>query len=186
MVLESRGDTGHNAMVGRKVPHPVSTKYHDGTLPPGKRRKISGGTDGDSSRDLSENEEFFKGPQVYRRENSDLEDEHDENEFEGPFLAQRSTELESALPEVETDKHAIEQYEAMRAAGEVAEDLKSRITQRTWVQGKSSIYVDAFNLALETVLEDESHLFDEKELEVFRQWRSLKYEAQYLYVRLDF
>jgi Fanconi-associated nuclease 1 len=58
--------------------------------------------------------------------------------------------------------------------------LKDRLSNRTWTKGKSSIYVDAFNLALETVLEDERHLFDEKEIEVFKQWRELEYEAQYL------
>ena len=68
----------------------------------------------------------------------------------------------------------------MRAAEDVPEDLKSRLNQRSWAKGKSSIYVDAFNLALETVLEDEGHLFDEKEMEVFTQWRGLEYEAQYL------
>ncbi|KAH7364599.1 VRR-NUC domain-containing protein [Rhexocercosporidium sp. MPI-PUGE-AT-0058] len=72
----------------------------------------------------------------------------------------------------------------MRAAEDVPEYLKSRLTQRTWIKGKSSIYVDAFNLALETVLKDEGHLFDEKEMEVFELWRQLDYEAQYLYVRL--
>jgi fanconi-associated nuclease 1 len=88
--------------------------------------------------------------------------------------------LESALPPVKTDKKAIEEYEAMRAAEDVPEDLKARLSQRSWTKGKSSIYVDAFNLALETVLEDERHLFDEKEIEVFSQWKGLEYEAQYL------
>ncbi|KAF3906227.1 hypothetical protein ABW20_dc0101794 [Dactylellina cionopaga] len=49
---------------------------------------------------------------------------------------------------------------------------------------KSSIYVDAFNLALDTVLEDESYLFDESEHEIFKKYRDLDYESQYLYVRL--
>ncbi|KIH89717.1 fanconi-associated nuclease 1 [Sporothrix brasiliensis 5110] len=49
---------------------------------------------------------------------------------------------------------------------------------------RSSIYVDAFNIALDTVLEQEEHLFNEKEKAVFSAWRSLDYEAQYLYVRL--
>ena len=37
-----------------------------------------------------------------------------------------------------------------------------------------------FNLALDTVLDEESHLFDEAEKAVFEQWRALNYEAQYL------
>lgn len=42
--------------------------------------------------------------------------------------------------------------------------------------------MDAFNLALDTVLEEESHLFDEAETKVFEDWKALSYEAQYLYV----
>lgn len=93
----------------------------------------------------------------------------------------RPTELEAALPAVKSDREAIEEYEAMRAneAG-IPDELKIRLDQGKWRTGKSSIYVDAFNLALDTVLEDEKHLFDEKEIEVFRQWRELDYEAQYL------
>ena len=45
---------------------------------------------------------------------------------------------------------------------------------------RSSIYVDAFNIALDTVLEQEEHLFSEKEKAVFAAWRDLDYEAQYL------
>ncbi|KAF8477299.1 VRR-NUC domain-containing protein [Kalaharituber pfeilii] len=48
----------------------------------------------------------------------------------------------------------------------------------------SSLYTDAFNLALDTVLAEESHLFNEEEGETFQRYRSLPYEAQYLYVRL--
>lgn len=98
------------------------------------------------------------------------------------------TAFESSLPAVATDREAIEEYEAMRAsqisqndAGD-ADDSAARIDKRNWVRGKSSIYVDAFNLALDTVLEDEAHLFDDKEKCVFDQWRALGYEAQYLSV----
>ncbi|CAK7214605.1 hypothetical protein SCUCBS95973_002203 [Sporothrix curviconia] len=49
---------------------------------------------------------------------------------------------------------------------------------------RSSIYVDAFNIALDTVLEQEEHLFSKKEKAVFAAWRDLDYEAHYLYVRL--
>lgn len=45
----------------------------------------------------------------------------------------------------------------------------------------SSIYVDAFNLALNTVLQDELHLFSYAEQEVFAKYRSLEYEPQFLY-----
>lgn len=46
---------------------------------------------------------------------------------------------------------------------------------------KSSMYVDAFNLALDTVLQDELHLFSDAEQEVFAKYRSLEYEPQFLY-----
>ncbi|KAF3162650.1 hypothetical protein TWF225_006735 [Orbilia oligospora] len=74
------------------------------------------------------------------------------------------TGLESSLPQL-TDYEAINREE----------DNGFR---------RSSIYVDAFNLALDTVLEEEAYLFDEQEHEVFGKYRGLDYEAQYLYVRL--
>jgi Fanconi-associated nuclease 1 len=111
---------------------------------------------------------------------SDIVDE------DGPSLdspPQRPTAFENSLPAVATDQEAIEEYEAMRASqssqNEPA-DASAAADQRHWVRGNSSIYVDAFNLALDTVLEDEAHLFDAKEMCVFEQWRALSYEAQYL------
>ncbi|KAK2071159.1 hypothetical protein P8C59_005606 [Phyllachora maydis] len=109
----------------------------------------------------------------------------------------RMTAIDAALPEVAADEDAIEQYEVMRAsqlsqsdsqsqtsAADHGVDAAKRLDERGWVRGKSSIYVDAFNLALDTVLEDEAHLFDEKEKHVFARWHALNYQAQYLYVRL--
>ncbi|PYI06077.1 VRR-NUC domain-containing protein [Aspergillus sclerotiicarbonarius CBS 121057] len=103
-----------------------------------------------------------------------------ENDAEIPSNSQ--TELESSLPAVQTDNRAIEEYESSRAVDEP--NLEQRLRDGTWRKGRSSIYVDAFNLALEIVLDEEAHLFDAAEMEVFRQWRELDYEAQYLYVRL--
>ncbi|GKZ39955.1 hypothetical protein AbraIFM66950_001719, partial [Aspergillus brasiliensis] len=94
------------------------------------------------------------------------------------------TELESSLPTIQADDRAIEEYEASHAVNENEPDLQQRLRDGTWRKGRSSIYVDAFNLALETVLDEEAHLFNEAEMEVFRLWRELDYEAQYLYVRL--
>jgi Fanconi-associated nuclease 1 len=179
MVLESRGAAGHNAMLGRRVPHPASTKFHDDdTAPPAKRLKFFESTDGEDSRNVSGDEGVLRTPDNYGDEIPDSEDDGQEDDEKS--TPHRPTELESALPPVKTDKEAIDEYEAMRAAEDVPEDLKSRLSQRSWTKGKSSIYVDAFNLALETVLEDEGHLFDEKETEVFNQWRELEYEPQYL------
>ena len=114
----------------------------------------------------------------------EIRDSEAETEDEDVSLAShtRQTELEIALPPVKTDKEAIAEYDAFKAAqGVVPLDAEGRLEQRKWIKGKSSIYVDAFNLALETVLEDEGHLFDEDELGVFQQWREMTYEAQYLY-----
>ncbi|KAL2166259.1 hypothetical protein VTG60DRAFT_3072 [Thermothelomyces hinnuleus] len=97
------------------------------------------------------------------------------------------TAFESSLPAVATGEKAIEEYEALCASQisqNDAEAASARIGTKQWVRGRSSIYVDAFNLALDTVLEGESQLFDAKEKSVFEHWRSLGYEAQYLYVRL--
>ncbi|KAI1749364.1 VRR-NUC domain-containing protein [Xylaria castorea] len=95
------------------------------------------------------------------------------------------TAIESSLPEIKPDKQAIEEYQNSKAAqSNDAGSAASRLDSRAWVRGKSSLYVDAFNLALDTVLDEEAHLFDDKENRVFEQWRSLSYEAQFLYVRL--
>jgi fanconi-associated nuclease 1 len=99
---------------------------------------------------------------------------------------EKQTELEISLPPVRTDQKAIEEYEASWA-GQVSEegddlDLQARMKSQRWKKGSSSIYVDAFNLALEAVLVEEAHLFNEAEREVFRYWRGLPYESQYLYV----
>ena len=101
-----------------------------------------------------------------------------------PAPDSHKTAMESSMAPVQTDQHAIEEYEVMRASQVEVDNgtAASRIDSRKWVRGKSSIYVDAFNLALDTVLEDEAHLFDDKEKAVFQAWQSLSYEAQYLSV----
>lgn len=116
------------------------------------------------------------------------EDEYGDVDNRNMSINHQNTAIEDSLPPVETDTHAIEEYEDMRASQLSTSDddipSHSDVDRRKWVRGKSSIYVDAFNLALDTVLEDEAHLFNNKEMAVFDQWRSLDYEAQYLYVRL--
>lgn len=168
----------HNAMLGRKIPHPKSTKFDgddadDFASPPAKRVK----------RDIST---FVKKSPIKSSRRDVIPDSEEDSENENLEVEVRShqTDLETALPHIETDKEAIEAYEASRVAEQAESGLNERLGERKWIKGKSSIYVDAFNLALETVLEDESHLFDEAEHVVFRQWRDLSYEAQYLYVRL--
>ncbi|KAI3329345.1 VRR-NUC domain-containing protein [Xylariaceae sp. AK1471] len=112
------------------------------------------------------------------------DDTAEKSETEDAHIS-RPTAIESSLPEIKPDKQAIEEYQNFKASqGDDTGTASSRLDSRKWVRGKSSLYVDAFNLALDTVLEDESHLFDEKEKRVFEEWRSLSYEAQFLYVRL--
>ncbi|KAF3028811.1 hypothetical protein E8E15_005655 [Penicillium rubens] len=98
------------------------------------------------------------------------------------IVTSSQTELETSLPAIKTDEDAIEEYEALQ--NDTKSGLHVRLRDGAWQKGKSSIYVDAFNLVLETVLDQESHLFNEAEMEIFRQWQGLYYESQYLYVRL--
>ncbi|KAJ5495535.1 hypothetical protein N7539_000651 [Penicillium diatomitis] len=102
------------------------------------------------------------------------------------YMPSSPTELETSLPILDTDEDAIKVYESCKLEPKADEEpgLHARLRDGVWQRGKSSIYVDAFNLALETVLDEESHLFDDAEMEVFRQWKDLSYESQYLYVRL--
>ena len=94
----------------------------------------------------------------------------------------RTTDFENALPVTEPDEETIKEYQSFKLSqtnnsdGETTEK-----TRPMWIKGKSSIYVDAFNLALDTVLDEESHLFDDKEKDIFCQWRELDYEAQFMY-----
>lgn len=171
-------------MLGQRIQHPSSTNYHEEEgfpNPSAKRLKRFDSTETFLSRGGSEDEEGRVTPirRVYSWEIPDSETEN-ENENQVSLDPGRQTELESALPSIQTDEEAIAKYEAARAAEGELLVLKGRLGQRKWVQGKSSIYVDAFNQALETVLEDESHLFDEAEKAVFEQWRNLSYEGQYL------
>ncbi|KAL8898846.1 MAG: hypothetical protein Q9207_006500, partial [Kuettlingeria erythrocarpa] len=183
MVLSARSRASHNQMLGQRIAHPPSTNFEEGfDLPAAKRVKRLDSIDTSPSPALSDEESFNVSPRTRfrRKEIADSEAESDD-EVRIPHASQ--TELESALPPVKTDKEAIAEYEATRAA-EAGLDLQGRLGQRQWVPGKSSIYVDAFNLALETVLDEESHLFDEAEMAVFQRWREMSYEGQYLYVRL--
>lgn len=186
MVLDYQASSKHNSMLGRRIPHPPSTNFdQDNDLPPAKRLKTFeslGDLEG-SALDNSDEESAASRPQS-RDEIPDSEEEQEGSDDEAPFAITRPTELENALPPIKTDKEAIADYEAMRAAEQeqgVSSEISERLSSRNWSRGRSSIYVDAFNLALETVLEDESHLFDEKEMEIFNIWRKLEYEAQYLY-----
>jgi Fanconi-associated nuclease 1 len=92
--------------------------------------------------------------------------------------------FEAALPHVRVDEQAIEEYEASQGERRAKEEERctaaERLNNRQWIRGKSSIYVDAFDLALDTVLDEESHLFNGPELALFKHWRELSYETKFL------
>lgn len=180
--------------MGTRIPHPASTNFHDDDpefpSPPAKRVKTATSSPKRGSPRKST---------ANRRIRDEIPDSEDEEEQDtestgGAELSAppRGTQLEATLPPVQTDEEAIEAYEAYKAGEQLVEENEprqdgttlSRLESRSWTRGRSSIYVDAFNLALDTVLEEEGHLFNEAELSLFQTWRDLDYEAQYLYVRL--
>ena len=183
-MLEARSPSKHNAMrgKGKPIPHPKSTNFDEDAefqTPPAKRVK----------RDVSDYAHSVLKPKssprkAARRDEIPDSDADSDNETLEAEKEVRRTDLETALPPIETNDEAIEAYEATRAAEQAELGAKERLDGRKWVRGKSSIYDDAFNLALETVLDQESHLFDDAERAVFKCWQELGYEAQYLYVRL--
>jgi fanconi-associated nuclease 1 len=145
---------------------------HERAERPAKRVKLSEDEEsgGNSSNQLS-GEEDLAPDSPSRRNVGIFEDD-----------APSATPFESSVPDTKTDEKAIREYEEGRAdeTSASADDGRSNVEKRLWIKGRSSIYVDAFNLALDTVLEDEAHLFDQGELGVFVQWRALSYESQYL------
>lgn len=141
----------------------------------------------DATSSFLESEDDDKG--IKRIKDEDVKDENDahENGDVGDILKpHRPTEVESALPAIKAEKAEIEDYESKRAKGdgEISSELRDRIGARSWERGRSSIYVDAFNLALTTVLEEEGHLWNDAEKRIFQEWGKLSYDAQYLYVKL--
>ncbi|KIW83388.1 hypothetical protein Z517_02633 [Fonsecaea pedrosoi CBS 271.37] len=196
MPLERRSPSVHNRLMGTRIPHPSSTNFHDGDdefpAPPAKRLRatVSVATVTTSPKHESPGKSTQK--RKIKEEVADSEEEREGNVFSEQADPPRATQLEATLPPVKTDEEAIEAYEAYKASEYVHDDQDrrdqdttlSRLESRSWIRGRSSIYVDAFNLALDTVLDEEEHLFDEAELRLFGLWRELSYEAQYLYVRL--
>jgi Fanconi-associated nuclease 1 len=178
MALNPQSASQHNQMITRFIKHPKSTNFDGANDRPAKRQKTS---------TSPKKPPPTPRKSAHRREVPDSDAENDEIDIknEEKDEEEHKTDLESALPPIKVDDEAIEAYEAFKASQEDGTEVpEQRLEKRTWVRGKSSLYVDAFNLALDTVLEDESHLFDEAETDVFRVWRELSYEAQYLYVRL--
>jgi len=170
MALNPRSPSVHNQMITRFIKHPKSTNFDGEQDRPVKRQKTGSSP---------------KKPPPTPRKTVKREVLGSDDESDGTVIKEEEkehkTDLESALPQVDTGDDAIKAYEAYKAEEEsktVGTD--ERLEKRSWVRGKSSLYVDAFNLALDTVLDEEGHLFDEAETEVFRMWREIGYEAQYL------
>lgn len=120
-------------------------------------------------------------------EQSILENDEHEVYHDGNWLSEnrrdqehRVTDVENTLPATQTDEAALEAYEEYKSSQASVKDEPSENLKPLWIKGRSSIYVDAFNLALDTVLEEETKLFDGRELDVFNQWKALDYESQYL------
>lgn len=164
--------------------------------PPTKKRRTdqirqkSDAGDDDSSTALNsdQKEDLFLADQnrdspLVRDGKTGSGDAEDGDATETALAVQHHTALEDSLPEVKIDNDVIEEYKKLKSSqaenGEVS--AETRLQTRKWIRGQSSIYVDAFNLALGTVLQDEAHLFEEKENCVLENWRALSYEAQYLY-----
>lgn len=130
----------------------------------------------------SHNFEIIKFP-VEPSTPSSGEDAVSDSEVLDELNIDRPTDLESALPHVQASELSIADYEAIRPADtdlNMPGDLEDRLTSRKWSAGRRSVYVDAFNMALETVLDEEGHLFDGSERAIFDEWRQLSFEAQYL------
>ncbi|KAI0164642.1 VRR-NUC domain-containing protein [Xylariaceae sp. FL1272] len=173
----------------RRTQSEQTTSRADEPPPPPKKklkREASDESDADSDRTRIDTPPVQVKPQpalLHDEANDTILDSNiSENEDDHPA---RPTAIERSLPEIKSDENAIKEYANFRASqGESGQTAASRLDSRNWVRGKSSIYVDAFNLALDTVLDEESHLFDARETRIFEQWRALDYEAQFLYVRL--
>lgn len=175
MALNLRSPSKHNQMITQFIKHPKSTNFdgeHDRSP---KRRRVG---------DVTKPPPTPRKKRIRQDEVAGLDDEEEITVVKEEDRDTK-TDLESALPPIDTGEEAIEAYEAFKASQEdKSQGAEERLKERSWIRGQNSLYVDAFNLALDTVLEEEKHLFDEAETEVFTVWRVLNYEAQYLYVRL--
>lgn len=185
MALNAVSQSHHNSMLGRKIPHPHTTRFQDdGEFPEPAAKRLRRDASSCSSQGSESDEDELRSR--WSPHDLDLHGSKEETtikEETDPLIGSQ-TDLETSLPPVKADEEAIEAYEAYRAGKEAEETIQGRVRNRSWQRGRSSIYVDAFKLALDTVLQDEAHLFNKAELAVFDAWMSLPYESQYLYVRL--
>jgi len=152
-------------MFGRQIKHPPSTNFD---------------LDSDSVRSVKRLKRVESGESLYS--SAALSEDGDVDPVVpgvDDTLELGQTNLETALLPFEADKGSIEEYEEV-----LVTDVQRRLGESESRVGRTSIYVDAFNHALDTVLGDESHLFNEAESAIFKSWVQLNYEAQYLCVCL--
>src|ERR1700753_3639051 len=162
MALDPKSLSVHNRLMGTRIPHPLSTQYHDNDdddfpSPPTKRLRTATSS-GTPSPQRSSPRKPPQGKRI-KDEVPDSEDEGDAFDAKEDHVPQ-ATQLEATLPPVQTDEEAIEAYEAYKAGEHVDKEqveaqsdedtAQSRLESRKWTRGRSSIYVDAFNLALDT------------------------------------
>lgn len=180
MAFQPRSPASHNQMLGRRTRETYAT-YTEEEFEKSAAKRLKRFASTESSLLCDYSEDKTSCSQLLSANSREIADsEAESDQYETSPRSSQQTDLESTLPPIKTDKEAIAGYEARRATEEGELDLRERLGQRNWTRGKSSIYVDAFNLTLETVLENESHLFNEAELAVFSHWNRLGYEAQYL------
>ena len=187
MALQARSPSRHNSMLGTKLPHPSSTNSDSQEFPAPPSKRVKRYESVESDLDLYNDETSCKTSRsTSRRFGTEIpnSDDDEDDEDGGVLLLGSQTDLEISLPPVRTDEEAVAEYEAYKAGEAAGLGLRKRLDNRAWIQGRNSIYVDAFNLALETVLTEEAHLFDDTERTLFAHWQGLSYESQYLYVRL--
>ncbi|KAI9669343.1 MAG: hypothetical protein M1831_000379 [Alyxoria varia] len=185
MVLENKPPRYHRLLdrTSQSVPTEPPEQGPSPQQPPSKKLKRSEPEESDAEADQQRC--ISPDSRAHRREIADSEEEsgNEPVEYDAPRASQ--TDLEQALPPIRTDREAIAEYESMRHAEIVSSSpADGPPSSGAWAKGKSSIYTDSFMMALDTVLDEESHLFDSAEMKIFEDFRSLSYEAQYLYVRL--
>lgn len=138
---------------------------------------------GDQKPAMASEDETARPKKRSKRDEIPDSESEGEDELHHPTETEKArvTDVENALPSADNED-AVKEYEAIKSSqtNQLNDDGTTAKTRPMWIRGRSSIYVDAFNLALDTVLDEESHLFDDKEREVFTQWKELDYEAQFM------
>lgn len=148
--------------------------------PPAKRVKLSSENSNDeySLEDTHSENDAPRNSSILEPSGCVLEPVKEDDSLQ-EHITSSQTQLESSLAPISADSGAISKYETENRIDKSSQNSHAK---QEWAKGESSIYVDAFNLALDSVMKDEAHLFDDAEKAVFNQWKQLSYPSQYLYV----